>query len=341
MTRPLYVVAGQSNAVRLERYESVEEAIIERDSDAKVIHVSQGGTSLSPRQNRNDWYPFEDNDPNTGELYVELVSAIGAELATGEYHLAGILWLQDGADANERDAPNYETNLQGLVDGLRGEFGDDFTFTIVETSEVTPGYQEALESGDFSDARFEFGETISDAQNAVADRNDNVTLLNTVEVWTDAGLPELGRDGEFIFEDNTFEDAVHFNDPASDAIGEAFIAQFDAPESNLPPWLQGFGLNLPEGLGGGAFAGGFGNGLGGGFTGFTNPFGNFDPFDGTPGFDFGTFQPGGGLPNILGNFNVGGFTGPQGVSDVFSQLLTGNDASVQNLFGGADDFVFA
>ena len=119
MTRPLYVVAGQSNAVRLDRYDSVEAAILDRGSDAEVIRVNQGGTSLSPRQNRNDWFPFEDDDPRTGELYVRLIDTINQQLATGEYHLAGFLWSQDGADSNERDAPNYETNLQGLVDGRR------------------------------------------------------------------------------------------------------------------------------------------------------------------------------------------------------------------------------
>ena len=238
MTQPLYVVAGQSNAVRLTNNESVEEALAARDSDAAVVHVVEGGTSIAPKDGKNDWYPFEDGDDSTGELFEELITTISDALASGEYHLEGIIWLQGGADSREDDGPLYGERLTGLYDGLVAEFGSDFQFTIVTGASVTPGYLTALETGDFSDPRFIYGFDVTTGRHELATSNENINILDPLEVWIDAELYEVEEDGTLNF-GSLFDDDVHYSNIASDAIGEAFIAQFDPIDDDITQYGAG------------------------------------------------------------------------------------------------------
>ncbi len=66
---------------------------------------------------------------------------------------------------------------------------------------------------------------LQEPQTAVAEAHERVTLIDPTAVWTEAGLGVEVADGELIFP--VFEDQAHFNNDASDALGEAFIAQFD------------------------------------------------------------------------------------------------------------------
>ncbi|MEM6678566.1 MAG: sialate O-acetylesterase, partial [Pseudomonadota bacterium] len=169
MTTPLYVTAGQSNGVRIERYEGFEEYAEREGIDAAFLHTSVGGTGLAPLENRPDWYPLDDAGPNAGELYGAMLDEINALLETGAYHLAGIFWLQDGADATPALSLPYEERFQALVDSLIVEFGTEFTFTIAEASEVTPRYLNLLQTeGEDAAAKVAALEAIQAAQVSVA-----------------------------------------------------------------------------------------------------------------------------------------------------------------------------
>lgn len=226
MTTPLYVTAGQSNGVRIERYEGFEEYAEREGIDAAFLHTSVGGTGLAPLENRPDWYPLDDAGPNAGELYGAMLDEINALLETGAYHLAGIFWLQDGADATPALSLPYEERFQALVDSLIVEFGTEFTFTIAEASEVTPRYLNLLQTeGEDAAAKVAALEAIQAAQVSVAAATEQVTIINTVEVWTEAGVATAGADGTLSFA-AAFEDPVHYSDQGADAMAAAFLDQF-------------------------------------------------------------------------------------------------------------------
>lgn len=64
---PIYVLAGQSNANRVDTFGSIDDYFAENNVYARVVNSYQSGTRIFPQANNNDWYPFEDGDP--GELY--------------------------------------------------------------------------------------------------------------------------------------------------------------------------------------------------------------------------------------------------------------------------------
>lgn len=78
-----------------------------------VIKLSQGGTNLAKQ-----WDPDSDESP-----FAELRKIVDAARESREIRIAGMLWVQGGADAkSEEMASAYERNLRRLVESSREDF---------------------------------------------------------------------------------------------------------------------------------------------------------------------------------------------------------------------------
>ena len=207
MSTPLYIVAGQSNASRLRANNSLEAYIDANSISAQVLNISIGGTSITQDYTKEDWYPFDDGDPETGELTQQLLLESAETLANDpELHLAGILWVQGERNTYSDGRPEeYEAHLSQLHDVFRSSLGDTFVFTVAQLSENMERH-----AGKAS------ATTVMEAQANFASRHDNVNLLDPDIAMALSGIQP--RDGA--------DDDVHYSRAGSDVIAAAFLDQF-------------------------------------------------------------------------------------------------------------------
>jgi hypothetical protein len=218
MPKPLYVVAGQSNAGWIAKYGAVESYIQDNNLNATVINSYQPGKSIAPSQDRPDFYPFESNDPNVGELMDQMILDIQNTLANDpDTYLAGVLWVQGEADRREGIADDYEQNLQGVYDQLTLNFGGGFNFSVSQLSENMPAHS--------SPHRKEFTDIIQNAQQAFTDKNDMAVLIDPDDVFAshDKSIDEVRKD------------VVHYNKDGATYIADAFMDQFYGASGTVPP----------------------------------------------------------------------------------------------------------
>ncbi len=212
MSTPIYVVSGQSNATRLGDAGSLQTVLDERGIEGEVIVSAEPGRSLGADVNANDFFPFEDGNDDTGELFRALLQDVrGALASNSDSYVKSFLWLQGESDATfGRLTPDYEENLREFVTRLREEFGEDFNFTIVQLAENIPA----------AGPRGSRWDTVQQAQQDIADEFDFVTIISPDQVLEDAGL-SFGGPGP-----SGLADGIHYNRDGFDAISNAFIDQF-------------------------------------------------------------------------------------------------------------------
>lgn len=208
MPTPLYVVAGQSNAERIDRYDGITDYISGNAINAEYAAYAIGATSVAPQPGgQDDWYPYEDGDSKTGELLEALIVTIADLLAAQpDTYLAGILWVQGEADAKFGRSSDYEDSMQHLYDRLVLEFGEDFNFTISSLSENMSSYR-----GDAEQM------TVSQAQENLAANNDNISLID----------PDTAIAVNYILPSDGAEDRIHFSEDGAAAVAAMFMDQFD------------------------------------------------------------------------------------------------------------------
>lgn len=219
MAHPIFVIAGQSNAQRLNAGGAFDDALTDQGIDGTVLRVAEGGARFVPDDDRNDWYPY-DGVSGAGELTQTLHETVASELAANpEGELAMIAWLHGEATAAPQAsrADNYIPRLQAFYDGLRSEFGDGFTFVIVRLSEQAP----------VIDSEFlpNWNAAIA-AQDAFALLNPEVVLVNPDHVARDAGVSL----------DEMFLDHVHYDVGFRDELSTALLQAGLGP--NLSPSAQ-------------------------------------------------------------------------------------------------------
>ena len=138
MARPLYLLAGQSNAGTLTLSHSFKGAFGDHRSHHFAANFAQG-SSLYPREAKVDWYSIEDGDPITGEAFSGLKDQLTKITAENDVYLAGLIWVQgEGDTPNEMSSSAYKSNLEALIDGLKYEFNKDLFTTVVALSTLTP-----------------------------------------------------------------------------------------------------------------------------------------------------------------------------------------------------------
>lgn len=339
MVTPIYVISGQSNAVRLGASGQLEAALRERGIDAEVITSGQGARSLGADPDRTDFFPFDDGDPNTGELFRDLLQDVrDAVGSTPGGYVKSFLWVQGERDANIASlTPDYKENLVQLAMRLREEFGEDFNFTIQQLSDEIPAAD-----GSGSDRWDE----IRRVQQEVADELDFVTLINPDEILPAAGLTFTRPGTPDSSSTDGFGDFIHFNDAGYEAIANAYLDQFPDNQitgNNAANRLSGSGRadDIFGGSGNDVIFGRGGNDYLVGGNGNDRVSGNAgnDFINGGSGND--TINGGGGRDELLGNSGADRLFGGSGndtlyggIGNDFLQAGTGND----RLFGddGAD-----
>ena len=144
MPTPIYILAGQSNALNLNDGPSGQALQHQLDLQlgtgmARAAICAVGGSALTYGMGQQDWF-------SQGELQAALVRQITATLnATPDSYLAGILWVQGEADTyGFAPASTYAARLTALVNGLDTSlsgFGDrtaDFDFVVLALAASAP-----------------------------------------------------------------------------------------------------------------------------------------------------------------------------------------------------------
>jgi len=198
---PIILVFGQSNAGLLYANNSLQDSLSEMGSDALVIGVAEGGTSVASPD--GDWNIVDgDGSDEGGALYEELLQAVAdAEAADPNAYVAGAIWVQGEADRNV-DMDYYEPT-KALLSQLQADLGGDFPVTIVGLSD----YQTGGDAG---------REHVQDAQMKLADDLAFADFLDVDQLIADADLSasEVLR-----------EDGLHYQPEFYGRIAEAILAQ--------------------------------------------------------------------------------------------------------------------
>lgn len=144
MPTPIYILAGQSNALALNNGAAGSALQDQLDTVfGSGVAVGRtfavGGAALTYGMGQSDWF-------NPGELQAGLAATIRAALdATPDSYLAGVMWVQGEADT--RDLPSsatYAAQMTALVqrlDGALGGYGnrvDDYAFVVMALSAAAP-----------------------------------------------------------------------------------------------------------------------------------------------------------------------------------------------------------
>ncbi len=191
----------------------------------------RGGTSLGIADPKADWYPFEDGNPESAELYETLLKKIDEKLKEDDNnYLAGVLWVQGEADVNylkgeaNPSNPEYQKQLQALYDGLATKYDNKFNdliFVISKLSDYVKRYHpDNNNRQDPDDIQF--------AQGQVAADNDKVYLLDP-DLAFDRYLVTNGLNGEAddlngqAYDSPFHKDPIHYNELATGIISKAFV----------------------------------------------------------------------------------------------------------------------
>ena len=195
-------VAGQSNVGSLYRsplFQFLSQNVSEFDE------VWQGGTSLAPDPLARDWYPIEDGDPSTGELFELLLAAID-QSADG---MTGLIWVQGERDRTDPDsAAAYEANLTAFIERII-DIAGPIPIVIVTLSTHAPVLE--IQSDTADDWM-----TVIAAQRSVADAFDNVFLVD----------PDLVAAQNGISPEDMFRDTLHYDFDFASLLVEASMPYF-------------------------------------------------------------------------------------------------------------------
>lgn len=143
MPTPLYVIAGQSNALALSGRNggitpTAAYAGLTGSTDVRVASLAVDGAPLTFGRAEADWY-------NSGELQSQLLATIRAQLAQPGTELAGVLWVQGEGDTwSCARAGEYGQRLIALLDRLEAALAPDgvapgsFRFTVLALSAHCP-----------------------------------------------------------------------------------------------------------------------------------------------------------------------------------------------------------
>lgn len=195
-------VAGQSNVGSL--FQSPLLQFLNLNVSA-FDQLWQGGTSLAPDELARDWYPIEDGDPNTGELFDLLLSAI-SQSADG---ITGLIWVHGERDRTDPEtAAAYEANLTAFIERII-EVAGPIPIVIVALSTHAPVLELQYETADD-------WMTVIAAQRSVADAFDNVFLVDPDAIAAANGISLA----------DMFRDIVHYNYDFASMLVEASMPHF-------------------------------------------------------------------------------------------------------------------
>ncbi|NNC51920.1 MAG: hypothetical protein HKO08_02620 [Erythrobacter sp.] len=195
-------VAGQSNVRSL--YQSPLLQFLQVRT-GRIEEVWHGGTSLAPDENHLDWYPVEDENAETGEMFEEFLNLI-EQSPDG---LTGLIWVHGERDRTDPDwAASYEANLTAFIERVI-EIAGPIPIVIVPMSTQAEGPIRRPETA-------EGWQIVIDAQNAVAQAFDNVFLVDPDVVAADHGISA----------DEMFRDPLHYTYEFASLLVDAAMPYF-------------------------------------------------------------------------------------------------------------------
>jgi hypothetical protein len=214
---PLYYLAGQSNAVFLDHNDGLDSfnlRVLNKLSNAVVGSTTVGATSVFPISDYQDWYPFEDQDPLTGELFDAMLADITNLLSTNNSYLAGVLWVQGESDAVYGRDLTYQVNMEQFISRLNDNFGVDYDFTMVNLSDQYSNYDSV--SG---------WRNVRDIQLGMVNDFPNLKLIDPYEAF----LNKAGYQNHDLY-----EDALHYSAFTREAMMDAYLKDISMVSNTYP-----------------------------------------------------------------------------------------------------------
>lgn len=210
MSTPIIVLAGQSNANRLEIQRSV--ATYASDNGAIFINYGVGGTPLSASLDNGagDW--SGSTAPGAGELRMELEARIDAimnpesEFYISDAYVAGVVWVQgEGDQKSIETASAYSDNLVELRDYFVNKYGEhEWIVSALSSDALT------YRNGSASSA--ELWMTVRSGQLALASQ-DGFTIIDPDAVAQAAGVSVMD-----MFDDDYVHYALGFQPVLANAL---------------------------------------------------------------------------------------------------------------------------
>jgi hypothetical protein len=212
-------LAGQSNAgamAHLQGLDSFSFRVADKlgDPDPIIDSTTQGGTAIYPDNAVPDWYPFEDQNPLTGELFDAMMSEISSLLSSNNAYLAGVLWVHGEADTAGRRDQFYEGNLKQLISRLNENFGNEFEFSLSALSDQYGDYEQS--AGWRNVRNIQFG---------MDDYFSNVRVIDPYEAF-------LNKTGYQNF--GFYSDHVHYTAFAREAILDSYLSGISIATNTYP-----------------------------------------------------------------------------------------------------------
>ncbi len=214
---PIFVLAGQSNAV------AIENEMIDQLNDRygvgnyRLVSVCANGAPLTYSRAAQDW-------ASPTELRATLVDQTVQMLrANPSGQIAGIIWLQGEADTVAvARAAEYQSRLTTLIDdfrsavdaatGTRATGIDTANFVISSLSVQAPM---ATNRSNWT--------TIIEAQHAITDTRDNIRLVDPDSLGTFSPRSTEGM----------FRDLLHYSNSFADRLANALISAAVSPDDTL------------------------------------------------------------------------------------------------------------
>lgn len=214
---PIFVLAGQSNAVAIE--DEIQASLEQRYGigNYRLVSVSANGAPLTYARALQDWYA-----PN--ELRADLVNQTVQMLnATPDGEIAGIIWLQGEADTTAgARAHLYETRLTELITEFRSAV--DAATGSRQTGIETANFVISALSADAPMAtnRIDWT-TVTTAQTAVASSQDYLRLVSPDAVSQTLALGTAG----------VFKDGLHYTNSFAAQLADALVGAALNPDDTI------------------------------------------------------------------------------------------------------------
>ncbi len=245
MTKPVILLAGQSNAARVSS--EIEIALNAQFGAGNYILVrayDAGAPLTYARNGKSDW---KSDDELRADMYRVTADALAG---TPDGYLAGTIWLQGEADTyGFAQTNNYQQDFMELFVGFRQQLVEEFGAGAagVETSRVTILN---LSANAPSAPERENWQAVQDALYA----------LGASSSWVDTLDPDAIAATARISAGNMFWDGLHYSDLFSQYLADSLVTALSEPD--YPPASSKRGTEGDDqfvaGIGADAFDGGMG-----------------------------------------------------------------------------------
>ena len=147
-----------------------------------LIKVAKGGTAI-------DWWLPDPNGRQNGHITLMTNLKNALEKIEGQYEIMGMLWMQGESDAKtQAAAEGYQEKLERLIALIRKEAGKPELPVVIGRIS-----SRILESPKF---RMPFVKTVQNAQQAVAENDKNVQVIDTDDLSQRDDLVHYDQEGQ-------------------------------------------------------------------------------------------------------------------------------------------------